>query len=215
MKKTVLKNGLRVIYKEQDTDIVTVNVSVLVGSINETPNIRGISHFLEHMVFEGTLNYSCEELAKEIEQYGGEFNAYTSDDKTNFYVKIHKKHAKKAIEILSDMVINPLFDVKSIKKEKNVVLEEINMVNDEPRNYQWVFFEEMLFSGPFAYPTYGTKKTVSKLTKKDLEAYHGRYYVSNNIIVTIVGDCKNHLKLVTPVYQDTYPSLKHLKYIFH
>jgi len=200
MIKHTLKNNLRIIHKKTDSDLFTINISVLVGSNNESEKILGISHFMEHMLFEGTKKRTSEELTAEIEKYGGDINAYTTNEKTNFYIKIHKRHAKKAIEILSDMMLNPKFDEKAIKKEKEVVLGEINMVNDEPRNYQWVLFEKKLFPKPFAYPTYGTKKTVAALTNKDLIAFHKKYYVPNNIIITLVGECKNSTALITKYF---------------
>ena len=191
--KKILKNGLRVIYTPTNTNIIAINVSILVGSDYESKKNLGISHFLEHMIFEGTKTRTCEQITSEIEQYGGEINAYTSNDKTVFYIKIHKKHAKKAIEILSDMIIHSEFNDKSIAKEKNVVLGEINMVNDEPRHYQWVLFEKKLFPKPFSNATYGTKKTVSDLSRKNLVDNHKKHYTPNNMIVSIVGEYKNYI----------------------
>lgn len=183
------------------SDIVSINVAVLTGSNNESKATQGISHFLEHMLFEGTKNRTSEQVTAEIEKYGGDINAYTSNEKTNFYIKIHKKHSEKAFEILGDMITNPLFDKKAIKKEKNVVLGEINMVNDEPRNYQWVLFEKKLFTAPFSYPTYGTKKVVSNLKRSDLIKYHGQHYTPNNIVIVVVGECKNYKTLITKYFK--------------
>lgn len=201
MKKTVLDNSLRILYKYNNSNIITINLSVLVGSNNESKANLGICHFMEHMMFEGTKNRSALKLSSEIERYGGEMNAYTSNEKTNYFIKIHKRRARKAIEILADMMINPLFDKKAIKKEKNVVLEEINMVNDNPRQYQWVLLGKRLFDRPLSNPAYGTKETVSNISRADLLTHHKRFYTPNNMILTIVGDCKGYLNLVKKFFR--------------
>lgn len=196
MEKTTLKNGLRIIYQKNNSDLITINIAVEVGSINENESNKGISHFLEHMVFEGTKNRTAEQITLEIEKYGGELNAYTSNEKTNYYIKIHKRHAKIAIEILADMLINSSFDEKAIKKEKNVVLEEINMDLDEPRSYQWSLFQKSLFQESYGYEIYGSKKSVKNLTKETISDFHKKHYIPENIIITIVGNCKDYEKII-------------------
>jgi len=200
MQRTVLKNGMKVLYKETQSNIVTVNIAVTVGSNHEKPSQAGIAHFLEHMVFEGTKTRTCEKISSEIEQYGGEMNAYTSNEKTNYYIKIHKKHAEKAIEILADMLQNSTFEEKILEKEKNVVLEEINTVNDQPRSYQWILFEKTILPKPFGSPTYGTKETVKAITKKVITKFYEEKYVGSNMIATIVGKCPNASKLITKYF---------------
>ncbi|MCB9358594.1 insulinase family protein [Candidatus Woesearchaeota archaeon] len=189
-------SNIRTIYKRRDSDLVSINVSVLVGSANETAKIRGIAHFMEHMVFEGTKNRNAEEITSAIEQYGGEFNAYTTIERTNYFIKIHRKHAKKAFEVLADMMINPSFDEKAIKKEKGVVLGEIKMVNDQPRHFQWIMLERNLQNGKFKWATYGTEDTVKSLRKKDLLQFHKDYYTKDNMIITIVGDCPDYKRYI-------------------
>jgi predicted Zn-dependent peptidase len=192
MKKHELSNGLKIIELNRKSDIVTVQVTVNVGSNNESEKINGISHFIEHMVFEGTKNRSSEQIANEIESLGGEISAYTSHENTCFFVKITKQHVDKALEILSDIIINPKFDSKLIEKERKIILSEIKLVSDQPRHYQWILFLKALFSKFNAKnPISGTKKTVESLTKKEILDYYNKFYTSKNIIVTIVGDVKN------------------------
>lgn len=201
MKKITLKNGLRIMYKKTKGEIVTVNVSVAVGSNNESSKILGISHFMEHMMFEGTKKRTAKEISTEIEKYGGEMNAYTMNEKTGYYIKIHKKYCSNAIEILADMLINSTFDDKVMEKEKNVVLEEISMTNDEPRQYQWVVFNKELFSGQYSNPVYGTKECVGGLKREDMVEYHKRNYTPANIIVTVVGDCDNCARIIKSFFK--------------
>lgn len=194
--RKILKNGIRIIHREAPGDIVSINVAILVGSDHEVPRISGIAHVVEHMLFEGTQSRSAEELAQEIDRHGGEMNAYTSKDKTNYYIKIHRKHAEKAIEILADMIQHPRFSETAFAKEKGVILEEIHMIRDQPRYLQWILFEQELLPIPASRPVYGTLESVKNMTRKDICTFHGRYYTPNNIIITVVGNISNSVKLV-------------------
>src|SRR3989344_7293461 len=128
MKKYKLRNGITIIFEKNSSKSVAVEVMFKVGSNYETKHLAGISHFLEHMLFEVTKNRKdSREIANEIEKYGGEFNAYTTGDRTSFFIKIINKRFDIALDILSDMVANPVFDKKIIEKEKQVILKEINM----------------------------------------------------------------------------------------
>ena len=118
-RKTVLENGVRILSEKLDHfRSVSLGIWVNVGSREEVKKENGISHFIEHMVFEGTKKRTSEEIANSIESLGGELSAYTSNELTSFYVKISKKHFDKALEILSDIIINPTFDKKLIENQK-------------------------------------------------------------------------------------------------
>lgn len=205
MKALRLENGLRVITQRRRTKSVAVEVMVKTGSNNETKRTGGLSHVLEHMLFEGTKNRSARTIANEIEKKGGEFNAYTSNERTAFYISILKKHFDMALEVLADIIKNPLFDEKALKKEKRVILDEIKLVNDQPRFYQWVFFSRTLFRKHQAKnPIYGTKESVRGVKKRDLVDYYNKYYVPNNMVVSVVGDIKN----VMPKIKDAFIDLR-------
>jgi len=119
MKKFKLRNGITVIFEKNNSKSVAVEVMFKVGSNFENKELAGISHFLEHMLFEGTKNRKdSREIANEIEKYGGDFNAYTTGDRTAFFIKIINKRFDTALDILGDMVANPVFDSKIIEKEK-------------------------------------------------------------------------------------------------
>ncbi len=195
MNQKTFNNGLKVIYDQKKGNSVVVEVMVKVGSDYEKPEERGISHFLEHMLFEGTKKRPNNlSISNEIESIGGDFNAYTTNERTCFYVKILKKHFIKAIDVLSDILQNPLFEQKSIDKEKKIVLKEIDMVYDEPSYYQWVLLQKNLFSKhPCRYPTYGNKKVIKNLTKDQVVSFFKKYYVPNNMVISIVGDVPNYL----------------------
>ena len=193
MEKYRLKNGLTLIFKRNSSKSVAVEIMFKVGSNFESKNLAGISHFLEHMLFEGTKKRKdSREIANEIEKYGGEFNAYTTGDRTAFFIKIINKRFETALDILSDMVANPVFDKKIIENEKQVVLKEINMVTDDSRLHQWVLFQKNLFEKhPAKNPTYGTIETVKSFDRKHVAGYYFSHYIPNNMIVSVVGNVKN------------------------
>jgi predicted Zn-dependent peptidase len=188
-----LNNGMEVIYNKKDTDSVTVEIMLKVGSNYENKAISGISHMIEHLVFEATKKYpDSRELANEIEKFGGEFNAYTGEERTAYYIKILNKHFDKAIDILDQIVFSPLFRKSDIEKERSIIIDEIKMVTDQPRFHQWVFFSKNLFQKhPARNPAYGTVEAVKSIKKKDIMDYYNSYYAPNNMIVSVVGNIKN------------------------
>lgn len=194
MKKVILKNGLKIILAEKETKATTISINVKAGSNNETQKTLGISHFIEHMLFEGTKKRNSQEIVSEIEKIGGEINAATSNNRTLFYIQVPTKYTKKGIKIISDIIQNPLFDEKSIEKERKVIINEIKMVNDEPRFYQWILFTKTLFKKhPAHNPVYGKIEIVNKLSKKDLFSYYKKYYCPNNMVISIVGKSPSKL----------------------
>jgi len=197
MQKYKLKNGLTLLYEKKPSQSVVVEVFVKTGSNREPTGLGGISHLVEHMLFEGTKKRNSLEIANEIERLGGEINAYTSNERTAFYVKVLGKHIEKALDVLSDVLLNPTFDKKKIEKERRVILKEIDMVTDEPRFHQWILFSKTLFKEhPARNPIYGTRESVSRISRQQLVDYCKERYVANNMIITAVGNLKNPRKKV-------------------
>lgn len=199
MKKVILPNGLTILFEPKKGKAVVIEIMAKVGSNDEKPGERGISHFLEHMLFEGTRKRpSNRELTNEIEKIGGELNAYTSNERTCFYIKVLKKHFPVAVEILSDIFQNSLFREKDISKEKNIVLKEIDLVNDEPRYYQWLLLQKNIFEKhPARFPTYGERKVIQQLNREKILRYFDNHYQPKNLVVSIVGDVLGWKRLVT------------------
>lgn len=199
MQKVVLDNGLTVIFERKKGKAVVVEVMVKVGSNHETKQERGIAHFLEHILFEGTKRRPTNQLiTNEIEKIGGDFNAYTSNERTCFYVKVLGKHFVKAVDILADILQNSLFKEEHVNKEKNIVIKEIDMVYDEPRYYQWIVLQRNLFKEhPCKYPAYGDKKVIKELTRENIINFFKKYYVPNNMVISIVGDVPDWKKEVS------------------
>ncbi len=193
MKKTVLNNGLTLVEEKKESDSVSIVITVKTGSNNEDKGVLGISHFIEHMLFEGTTHRKDSTMiGNEIERLGGDLNAYTSNERTCFYVKVTRNHFDKALGLLADIIQNPLFEKKIIEKERGIILKEINLVDDEPRFYQWILFHKALFKRhPAKNPGYGTRETVRKIKRKELLSYYKKFYMPNNIIVSVVGNVKD------------------------
>ena len=207
MKKYTLNNGIKILFEKNNSKSVSVEVMFKVGSNYESAKIAGISHYLEHMLFEGTRKRkNSTKIANEIEKYGAEFNAYTTGDRTAFFIKIINKKFDKALEILSDMVKNSVFDEKIMEKEKKVILKEINMVTDDPRQHQWILFHKSLFEKhPAGNPTYGSKETVKAINREVLMSYFGKYYLPNNMIVSVVGNVNGAKNKILKYFSDMKP----------
>ena len=190
MKKWVLPNGLKVIYEQKKTDSVAVQMLVNIGSDWEPAPLRGISHFLEHMVFEGTeKRANAKEIANEIERVGGDSNAYTTNSRTCYHAKVPRKHAAVALDVTADILQNPLFRKEDTERQKNILFKEIDLTTDEPRFHQWILFQKTMFhKHPSKFPTYGSRATVQAMTHQDLKKFFDRYYTPKNMVLSVVGD---------------------------
>lgn len=189
-KKTILKNGLKLLtIPIKRTDVVTVLVLVKAGSRYEKADLSGISHFAEHVFFKGTKKRpSMVAVASEIDGVGGEMNAFTSKEYTGFYIKVSKKYLKLALDVLADVLQNPLFKPQDIKKEKGVIIQEINMYQDTPLLYIGWFFEQLLYSThPLGRDIIGSKDTVANIDNKNLREYLKDLYTAENIIICAAG----------------------------
>lgn len=190
MQKRVLRNGLTILFERRKGNAVAIQMMIKTGSSHETPSEAGISHFLEHLLFEGTQRRPTNrEISNEIEKIGGDFNAYTTNERTCFYIKVLKKHYPHAMDILADIFLNSLFKEEHVDKEKNIVLKEIDMVNDEASYYQWILLQKNLFKNhPCRNPTYGDRKVIQNLTREKIIAYFQKNYGGSNMVLSIVGD---------------------------
>ena len=176
MIQKTLKNSLKIIYDKKKSNSITILVNTDVGSNFEPKSIAGISHFLEHMFFEGSKNRTVRQIGESIENVGGEFNAATSHERTIFYIKVPKKHFKLAVDILSDILKNPLFDPKILDKERKVVLEEIKMIYDQPLHYQWTLFLKTLFKRhPTKNSIAGSAESVKNITRTQMFNYFKKF----------------------------------------
>ena len=184
-----LKNGLRIVVEDIDyVNSVSVGLWVENGSRNETKDNNGISHFIEHMLFKGTIKRSSKELAESIEDVGGQLNAFTGKEATCFYVKILDSYLELAVEVLSDMLFNSRFAVEDIEKEKGVVIEEINMSEDSPEDVLVDLQCKATWGeDPLSLPILGTTDTVKSFTQEEIKEYLKSHYIPENSVISISG----------------------------
>lgn len=168
---------------------VTVLAMVNVGSRFEKPELAGISHFLEHLPFKGTKNYpSSLALAEAVDGVGGKHNAFTGKEYTGYWVKVASGNLDLALDIVSDLLMQPLLPPEEIEKERGVIIEEINMYEDEPRAKVANLFDELVYAGSgLAGDVIGTKETVGKISLSDFKHHYDSWYAPSNVVVGVAG----------------------------
>ncbi len=203
-----LPNGLRIVGERLGyVRSCTVGCWVGVGSMNERPAENGLSHFIEHMVFKGTQTRSARDIAQEMDDVGGQLNAFTSKDCTCYYAKVIDEDLPLAVDLLADLVLRPRFEEDELGKERGVVLEEIAMVEDTPEDLVNDVLSEAQFAGSLKYPILGTNKRIRAYQREDLLAYWRKHYHPGNMVLAIAGhyDWDALVALVTR-YFDHFPS---------
>jgi zinc protease len=178
IEKFTLGNGLTVVLRENHSSpVVAVQVWVKAGSVTEPEDHAGMSHILEHMAFKGTKRRGPGQIAREVEALGGEINAYTSFDQTVYHITISGRFLENALDILADTIGNSVFDADELAREKEVVLEELRMNEDNPGRVNGkAMFREAYRTHPYGRPVIGYDKTIRKTTRDDLVAYFSRFY---------------------------------------
>lgn len=185
-----LSNGLTIIGEEIPyLKSISLGVWINAGSRIEDEKISGISHFIEHMLFKGTKHRTSKEIASEIDNLGGQINAFTSKECTCYYVKLLDSHIDIGIDILSDMILNPLFDENDIEKERSVIIEELKMYEDSPEDLAYDLLTENIYvNNPLGMNIIGTTKSLDEINQNDLLNYFNKYYVPNNSVISISGN---------------------------
>jgi len=187
-RRKVLKNRMVVLFEKRALPTVSVAFAVKHGSINESVSEKGISHFIEHLLYKGTSTRNSRQIAIEIERKGGELNGFTSETTTAFHCKMPSKHLKTALEVLGDLVKNPKFDPAEIEKERQVIFEEMKLYRDNPQYYVFQEIQKNLYKGHFKIPVIGTLKSMNSITREKLIKKFREVYKPNNMILCVVGD---------------------------
>ncbi|MDE3137107.1 MAG: insulinase family protein [Acidobacteriota bacterium] len=197
VRRTLLPNGLVVISERMPHfRSASVGIWVKTGSRREPAETNGISHFIEHMVFKGTARRSCEEIARTMDSVGGMLDAFTTKEMVCFNAKVLDKHLALAFDVISDMVLEPLFPADEIEREKSVVLEEIKMDEDNPEALVNEAFLQSVWAGhALGRPILGTRETVGKFGQEKVFDWFRRSYVPNDIVVSAAGNVE-HERLV-------------------
>ena len=215
VRKQVLPNGLTILTEEMDhIRSVSIGIWVKNGSRHEDPAVNGVSHFIEHMVFKGTTTRNAEDIAREVDSIGGNMDAFTGKETVCFNIKVLDEHVPVALDVLSDMVLNPVFDAKEITREKGVILEEIKMDEDNPDYLvHEIFIQNFYKDHPLGKPILGTKETVRAFDRDVVFGNYGRKFAPGNLIIAAAGNI-NHQQFVDEVRR-RFDHLKPVSNGFH
>jgi predicted Zn-dependent peptidase len=194
--QTSLPNGIRIVSSHMpDAQSVSICIFVGAGSRYEDAKTNGISHFLEHMFFMGTkLRPTSLDISRSIEQIGGDLNAYTSEDKTSYYVKVPLEYAAQGMDTLSDMLTQSKFDQAKMDKERSVIIEEINLYQDDPGSYVMEILPGVIWpDSPLGFPVIGPKENLRTITRDQVLTYIDTRYRPDNLLVSVAGPMEHAL----------------------
>lgn len=185
----------------------SLGVWIKAGSANENEENNGIAHIIEHMLFKGTRNRNAKQIADAMAKIGGNINAFTSKECTSYYATTLSEHLPIAIDILSDMLMNSLIDEKALKKEKGVIIEEIDMYDDSPEDLAHEMLQQRVWKNhPLGYIISGTKKIVRKVTREQILEFMDTYYVGENIVISVAGNFDEDV--ILKLLQDKFGGIK-------
>ena len=193
IRRAVLANGVRLATERMPhVRSVAIGIWLTRGSRHEPSEAAGIAHFVEHMLFKGTDTRTAEAIAQQVDSIGGQLDAFTSKEYAGYYIKVLDEHLDVAVDILSDLVLHPLFAADDIEREKKVILEEIKMVEDTPDDLVHEMFAEGFWGDhPLGRPILGTPASVNGLNRDTLAKYFGTTYVSPNFVIVAVGNIEH------------------------
>ena len=210
IRRHVLPNGLTVI-TEQMSHIRSVSVGIWLktGSRDEDSEWNGISHFIEHMVFKGTETRSAEAIARQVDSIGGNMDAFTAKECICFNIKVLDEHLPLAMDVLSDLVLHPVFDAGDIAKERGVILEEIKMDQDNPDYLVHEIFTQSFWKDhALGLPILGTRETVRKFERPVVSRFYGHHFAPGNLVVCAAGNLnhQNFVDLVAKHFEHVKPA---------
>lgn len=184
-----LKNGIRIIHKSVKSEVAHCGFIVKTGSRDENTVENGITHFIEHAIFKGTKKRKAYHILNRIDNVGGEINAFTTKEKTSIYASFTKQHFERALELLTDILFNSTYPENELKKEKDVIIDEINSYLDSPYEQIYDDFEDLIFKDhPLGMNILGTVDSVKKIDRKKILNFIKENYLTNQIVFSIVGD---------------------------
>jgi len=215
IQREVLPNGLIVLSEEMShIRSIAIGIWMKTGSRDEIPELNGISHFTEHMVFKGTTSRSARDIARQVDSIGGNMDAFTGKETICFNIKVLDEHLPIALDILSDLILNPVFAEKDINREKGVILEEIKMDEDNPDYLVHELFTQNFWKDdPLGKPILGTKDTVRSFHQEKLFDFYRHRFVPNNMIISAAGNL-NHARFMSLI-KERFLGLRSVPNGFH
>ncbi len=211
IKSKILDDGVRLVTEQTSfVQSVAIGIWVKAGAMDETPDISGISHLIEHMMFKGTEKRTARDIAADVDRIGGQINAFTGKEATCYYIKTISSNADKAAEILLDMLLGSKFDSGEMKKEKKVICEEIKMVQDMPDEDVQDTMLEMVFKGdPLAKSIIGTATSLRGISRNKVMKYLHDEYTRNSIVIAVAGNFDEDE--ITALFENKFRELKKTK----
>jgi predicted Zn-dependent peptidase len=193
IRRTVLPSGLIVLTERMEhVRSVAMGVWMRAGSRHEVPELNGISHFVEHMVFKGTKSRSAQRIAREVDAIGGNLDAFTGKETVCFNIKVLDEHVATALDVLSDLVLNPVFAAEEIARERGVILEEIKMDEDSPDTLVHEIFMQNFWKGhPLGKPILGTRETVRSFEQNTLVRFFEQRFQAGNMVFSAAGNIEH------------------------
>src|SRR6201984_385460 len=215
IRREVLPNGLSIITEEmKHIRSISIGIWIKTGSRDEDLQWNGITHFVEHMVFKGTQHRSAEEISRQVDSIGGNIDAFTAKECVSFSMKVLDEHLPIALDVLSDLVLNPVFDIQDITRERGVILEEIKMDEDNPDYLVHEIFTQNFWKDhPLGRPILGTRDTVKKFDRTPVFDFYCQRFSPGNMIITAAGYL-NHDRFVELVAKH-FESMKPMSNGFH
>ena len=185
-----LDNGIKVVLEEiRYVRSISFGIWVKNGTRNERPEQNGISHYIEHMMFKGTEHRSARQIAEEMDAVGGQINAYTTKEYTCYHTRVLDKHMEQALDVMSDMLLCPAFLQEEVEKERNVIMEEIDMYDDAPEELVHDCLQDDIWrNSSLGMPILGTKQTIGTFTAETIRQYYENNYHTNNIVLSVAGN---------------------------
>lgn len=185
-----LENGIKVVLEEIGyVRSISFGIWVKNGTRNERPEENGISHYIEHMMFKGTENRSAREIAEEMDALGGQINAYTTKEYTCYHTRVLDKHITRAMDVMSDMLLHPAFLQEDVERERNVILEEIDMYEDAPEELVHDCLQDAIWQRcSLGMPILGTEETISQFRAEQIRAYYEKNYHTENTVLSVAGN---------------------------
>ena len=210
IRRETLPNGLVLITEEmKHIRSISIGIWIKTGSRDEDLHWNGISHFVEHMVFKGTKNRSAEAIARQVDSIGGNIDAFTAKECISFSMKVLDEHLPIALDVLSDLVLNPVFDDQDIARERGVILEEIKMDEDNPDYLVHEIFTQNFWKDhPLGRPILGTRDTVKRFEQAPVVNFYGQRFIPGNVIITAAGNLNhgNFVELVNRYFNRMQPA---------
>lgn len=186
--RKVLNNGMTIVFEKREIPVVSIAFALRRGGINESLEEKGIFHFMEHMLYKGTEKRDSRKIAEEIEKNGGILNGFTGEEITAYWCKMPSKRFNVGLDVLSDMIKNPVFDETELAKERRVIFEEIKMRKDNPAIYVLDEMNGFLYGGSLGQNLIGTEKTMNSIDREKMLDRFRQVYGPENLILCVVGD---------------------------